>query len=123
MFQLRRIQYRILKMVQKLRSEAIRENHPVPNLWRSQVRHDLDRWIDDIAILAGPEGSPDRFSSQQWLLKIANYATISLFPNPGLAVRSGDSRNLVMAACQVLTTFRHFRVQEHLSCYTWTAVC
>lgn len=122
MFQLRRIQYRILKMVQKLENKAMRENHPVPNLWRSQIRHHIERWINDILVFSDQDGTLDRFKSQTWLLKLANYATISLFPNPHLAVRSGDARHLVAAACQVLVTFRRFRIKEHLSCYTWTAV-
>ncbi|KAK2606712.1 hypothetical protein N8I77_005443 [Diaporthe amygdali] len=122
MFQLRRIQCRILKMVQNLEIKAERDNHPVPNLWRSQIRHDLSRWTDDNLIFPNREGISDRFKSQPWLLKLANYANISLFPNPYLAVRSGDARYLVTAACQVLVTFRHFRVKEHLSCYTWTAL-
>lgn len=123
MFQLRRIQYPILKLVQKLEKQAHRDHHPVPNLWRSQIRHRLDRWVDDIVMFSsGSERTLDRFKSQTWLLKLANYATISLFPNPHLAVRSGDARHLVTAACQVLVTFRRFRVREHLSCYTWTAV-
>ncbi|KAM0817500.1 putative Transcription factor domain-containing protein [Seiridium cardinale] len=122
MFQLRRIQCRILKMAQKLKNKAKRDGHPVPNLWRSQVRHDLNRWTDDIMMFSDSEGVADRFKSQQWLLKVANYAVISLFPNPYLAVRSGDARYLVAAACQVLVTFRRFRVKEHLSCYTWTAL-
>ncbi|ETS78703.1 hypothetical protein PFICI_08556 [Pestalotiopsis fici W106-1] len=122
MFQLRRIQYRILKLVQKLEKQAHRDHHPVPNLWRSQIRHRLDRWVDDIVMFSGSERTLDRFKSQTWLLKLANYATISLFPNPHLAVRSGDARHLVTAACQVLVTFRRFRVREHLSCYTWTAL-
>lgn len=122
MFQLRRVQCRILTMVQRLESKANRDSHPVPNLWRSQIRHDLSRWTDDISMFSDPEGILDRFTSQPWLLKLANYAIISLFPNPYLAVRSGDARYLVTAACQVLITFRHFRVKEHLSCYTWTAV-
>ncbi|KAI0167385.1 hypothetical protein BJ166DRAFT_623288 [Pestalotiopsis sp. NC0098] len=122
MFQLRRIQYRILKMVQKLENKATRENHPVPNLWRSQIRHHIERWINDILVSSDQDGTLDRFKSQTWLLKLANYATISLFPNPHLAVRSGDARHLVAAACQVLVTFRRFRIKEHLSCYTWTAL-
>ncbi|KAI0473451.1 hypothetical protein GGR56DRAFT_531998 [Xylariaceae sp. FL0804] len=123
MFQLRRIQNRTLKMVQKLEARAARDRHPVPNLWRSRVRHELDRWSDDVAALsAGSEEPQDRFRSQMWLLKLANYARISLYPNPHLAVRSGDAKHLVSAACQVLVAFRRFRIKDHLTCHTWTAL-
>ncbi|KAH8895257.1 hypothetical protein GQ53DRAFT_48816 [Thozetella sp. PMI_491] len=119
---LRRIQYRILKLVQRLEYEAEQEQHPVPNLWRSQIRHDLTRWVKDVSIFPGHHEIHDRFKSTSWLLKLANYSIISLFPNPRLAVRGGDSRHLVAAATQVLITFRRLRVKEHTSCYTWTAL-
>jgi hypothetical protein len=109
-------------MVQKLEHEAKVDNHVVPNLWRSQIRYDVVRWANDAAAFSATQEIQDRFKSQTWLLKLTNYTIISLFPNPYLAVRSGDARHLVAAACYVLTVFRRLRVKEHISCYTWTAV-
>ncbi|KAK2779634.1 hypothetical protein CKAH01_02982 [Colletotrichum kahawae] len=121
-FQLRRIQYRILKITRKLEHDAERESHPVPNLWRSWPRHDLDRWIHDIDSLSDSAERQRKFQSSAWLQKLANYTAISLFPNPYLAIRGGDSKHLVTAACSVLVSFRRFRVRDHTTCYTWTAL-
>ncbi|KAF4872502.1 hypothetical protein CGCSCA1_v008329 [Colletotrichum siamense] len=121
-FQLRRIQYRILKITRKLEHDAQREGHPVPNLWRSWPRHDLDRWIHDIDSLSDSAERQRKFQSSAWLQKLANYTAISLFPNPYLAIRGGDSKHLVTAACSVLVSFRRFRVRDHTTCYTWTAL-
>ncbi|KAF5496618.1 Positive regulator of purine utilization [Colletotrichum fructicola] len=121
-FQLRRIQYRILKITRRLEHDAQREGHPVPNLWRSWPRHDLDRWIHDIDSLSDSAERQRKFQSSAWLQKLANYTAISLFPNPYLAIRGGDSKHLVTAACSVLVSFRRFRVRDHTTCYTWTAL-
>ncbi|KAH6962155.1 hypothetical protein BKA56DRAFT_598405 [Ilyonectria sp. MPI-CAGE-AT-0026] len=122
MFRLRRIQYRILRITQRLEYKASTEDHPVPNLWRSRPKHDLDQWIHGISALRITPERQKRFLSEAWLLKLANYTVISLFPNPSLAVRGGDSRHLVAAACSVLITFRRLRVKDDTTCYTWTAL-
>lgn len=122
MFRLRRIQYRILRITRKLEYQALEEGHIVPNLWRSAPKYDLDLWMQDInGFSASPERQM-RFKSAAWMFKLANYTIISLFPNPELAVRGGDSKHLVGAACSVLATFRKLRVKDHVTCYTWTAV-
>lgn len=122
MFRLRRIQYRILRLTRKLESEALEKGHPVPNLWRSRPKHDLDLWIQEMDTFSASPERQRRFKSAVWMLKLANYTVISLFPNPYLAVRGGDARYLMAAACFVLAKFRELRVKDHTTCYTWTAV-
>ncbi|VUC38191.1 unnamed protein product [Clonostachys rosea] len=122
MFWLRRIQYRILRTTNKLERESMMNGNPTPNLWRSRPRHDLERWTQGITGLHTSLDRQRRFLSLEWLRKLANYTVISLFPNPLLAVRSGDSRHLVAAACSVLITFRRLRVKDQTTCHTWTAL-
>ncbi|CAH0056949.1 unnamed protein product [Clonostachys solani] len=122
MFWLRRIQYRILRITNKLERESLKNGNPTPNLWRSRPKHDLERWTQGIAGLHTSLDRQRRFLSLEWLRKLANYTVISLFPNPLLAVRSGDSRHLVAAACSVLITFRRLRVKDQTTCHTWTAL-
>lgn len=122
MFKLRKIQHRIIRLTQQLEYRANIESHPVPNLWRSYPRYDLENWISEVEILAARSRNQSPFKSVEWLLKLANYAIISLFPNPYLAVRGGDSRYLGAAAVAVLSTFRKLRVKDKTTCFTWTAV-
>lgn len=121
-FALRRIQHQIIRIVRKLEHEAARDNHIVPNLWRSSIRYSIEEWMSGVAVLSTHQTGQKGFTSLTWLTKLANYAIISLFPNCSLAVRSGDARHLVSAACDALNTFHRLRVREQTSCYTWTAV-
>lgn len=122
MFKLRRIQYRILRLTQKLEHEAQVNSHPVPNLWRSYPRHELESWLTEVKGLSSDSLHHSRFQSFEWLCKLANYTVISLFPNPHLAVRSGEAKHLGAAAAAVLITFRKLRVRDNTTCFTWTAV-
>ncbi|KAL2670265.1 hypothetical protein Neosp_014732 [[Neocosmospora] mangrovei] len=122
MVRLRQIQYHILRLVGKLQHDAITKHHPIPNLWRSWLRHDLERWKEMAASLSDRAEHHHKFLSRPWVLKLADYTIISLFPNPALAVRGGDSKYLVAAACSVLVTFRKLRVKDHVTCHTWTAL-
>lgn len=121
-FKLRQIQCSIIRLTKNVEYEAQSRSIPVPNLWRSYPKTELDVWVADAKALSTDSCHHSRFLSREWLCKLADYTTISLFPNPALAVRSGESKFLCAAATAALCSFRKLRVRENTTCFTWTAV-